>query len=107
MTNDFPFKLDTPIVEEIPVLKNKITLDEKTQKPVFSRVYEMEQQTVVYTDPPKRKATCRDGHHSWHLVNRHTYEFSCSHCPRKIRISPAHHIVEGDKIISKQTGASI
>lgn len=105
--NNFPYPLDTEIIEEVPILKTKVDVDEKTNKPIYSRVYEMEQRKTIYFDPPKNKVACADGKHSWSCENIHSYTYSCANCPRKIRIDPIHFDVQGDQIISKLTGKPV
>lgn len=107
VSNKPPFPLDTIIEEDVPVLKTHMELDEKTNKVKFSRVYEMEKQQTLYTDPPKRRSTCREGNHDWHCTDVHTYEYYCTNCPRKIRINPVDFVVTPTAIISKLTGKPV
>ena len=107
MKSDFPHPLNTVIEEEVPVLKNKVSWDDKGKRASVKSFWEMEKQQVMYFDPDKEKISCASGEHSWKCKDIHSYLYVCKRCKRKIKLTPVHFDVIGDKIISRLTGEPV
>lgn len=102
---DFPFPLDTDIVEQVPVKKLSIDeVDEKTGTAKFSVRTVLEKQTVRYINAPKEKARCRDGEHVFRVYNKKKYLFACTLCPFVRKVYPSTYMFKEGKLIHRHTG---
>lgn len=105
---DFPFPLDTDIVEQVPVKKVGVDIDENGKVNVKVKTV-MEKQTVRYMHVPKVRVRCPIGQHFWRVYVMRKWLFACTKCPFVRRVYPGTYrfIAETGKLINKKTGQEI
>ena len=83
---DYPFKLDTDIVEERevshPTVVQKGTNPDGTPRFQVEQGTETVQEVVRYTKAPKHHFSCADGKHVWEMIDRHRHLAKCKNCPK-------------------------
>lgn len=90
---DFPYPLDTDIVEQTPVQKIDVEFDEKGI-PKTSVKTVMQKQIVRYMNVPKVKIRCAPGQHFWGHYDKKKWLFGCNKCRYVIRVYPSTHTVD-------------
>lgn len=108
MTEDFPYPLDTDIVEQVPVQRVTVDdIDERTGSARFSVKTVMEKQTVRYMNVPKSKYRCKPGDHVFRVLQAKKGIFGCTLCPFSARIHPANYMFKDGKLIHRRNGNTV
>lgn len=105
---DFPFPLDTDIVEQVPVEKVSVDLDEQGNAKVSMKTI-MEKRTVRYINAPPVKHRCKDGEHVFRPFNIKKWMFACTLCPFVRKVYPSTYRFEEStgKLIHLITGRAV
>jgi len=104
---EFPFPLDTDIIEQIPVRKMTVdSIDEKTGSAKYSVKTVLEEQTVRYINAPKERHRCTPGQHVFRVFNKKKYLFACVKCPFVRKVYPSTYMFKAEtgQLIHRHTG---
>lgn len=104
--NDFPFPLDTPIEETIPVRKVAVEVDDNTGQVKTKIKTVMETQTTTYINAPILKYRCKPGDHRFRVINLDKSIFGCVDCQYARKVYPFKYRYDEKtmKLINKYTG---
>lgn len=105
MNRKYPFKLDTPIEEEIEVERPVPVLsDDKKSATVELRTVKTKVKTV-YTETTEKPFMCGLRKHNWEMVDRHKYIAKCmnNNCMKVRILSPMVHTIKDGHIVSRYT----
>jgi len=105
---DFPYPLDTDIIEEVPVQKIRVDdINEKTGAAKYSVKTVLERQTVRYIHAPKSKVRCKDGEHIFRPYDTRKGIFACTLCLYARKVFPSTYMFKDGKLINRTTGRVI
>ena len=107
---DFPYPLDTDIIEQVPVQKVSVDeIDEKTGSAKFSVKTIMQQRTTRYINAPLVKARCKPGEHVFRVYNAKKWLFACTLCPFVRKVFPTTYRFDEStgKLIHVITGRAV
>jgi hypothetical protein len=101
---DFPFKLDTPIIEtkEIEVVRPVIDTENKTVK--FDKVKEKYEVETTYHYAPSNSISCKNKEHDWYMKDKNKYIAACHKCMKNRILTPIKHVLKDGFICDRDNG---
>lgn len=108
MKKQYPFKLDQIVNEEREVERLSFEIDSDTGSVTPKTVTQTIVEPTIYTRAKKKFFSCADGHHSWHMADRHRHIAKCRKCTKHRMLRAVYERIDDDgHIVDRDTGTLI